>query len=275
MDNNASGRIAFLFRRLGLLTGRLLVVAAIVGGGLLALHRAQASEYGCQRFQAAHLEFEGIANLNRPSIEGLVKRALGRNLILADLDHVRRVVESEPWVESATIRRILPDRVVIHIQERKPVAVAAIDEELYLVDSTGIVLDRFGARYGDLDGPIVKGLKNVALENAREDNLQRIQLYMRIVEDLSGSPQRLLQSVSEIDVSIPRRVAVIPAEEAIPVYVGDERFRERYERFLACRTIYNQLKDRYPRIEYIDVTFPDKVIFHTPGHPDIKPELGL
>lgn len=275
MDNNASGRIAFLFKRLGILTGRLLVVGAVLGGAALVLYHAESSEYGRMRFRAEQVEFRGIVNLNHPGIDGLVRRALGPNLILADLDHVRQVVESEPWVESATVRRALPNRVVIQIQERKPVAVAAIDGELFLVDSTGIVLDRFGARYGDLDGPIVKGLKNLALENAREENLERIQLYMRVVEDLSGSPQKLVRSLSEIDVSLPRRVAVIPADEAIPVYIGNDHFRERYERFLACRSIYQQLKERYPRIEYIDVTFPDKVIFHTPGQPDIKPELGL
>jgi len=257
------------------LTGRLLVVALIVGSTAFVVHHAQYSDYGRQRFTVGHLEFLGTRNVNRENLEGLTRRALGHNILLADLNHVRHVVESEPWVESANVRRVLPDRIVIEIRERKPVAVAAIDEELFLVDSTGIVLDRFGPRYGDLDGPIVKGLKNLALENAREDNLQRIQIYMKVVEDLSGSPRNPLQSLSEIDVSNPRRVAVIPAKEAIPVYVGNDNFRERYERFLACRNVYEQLRDRYPVIEYIDVTFENKVIFHTPGQPGLTPELGL
>lgn len=276
MDNNASGRIAFLFRRLGILTGRLLVVVVIAGSIVFLVHHAQYSAYGRHRFAVTHLEFVGIINVNQVSLDLLARRALGANILLADLEHVRSVVQTEPWVESASVTRVLPDRVVIEIRERKPVAVAAIDDELFLVDATGIVLDRFGPRYQNMDGPIVKGLKNLALENAREDNLQRIQIYMRVVEDLSGSPRNPLQSLSEIDVSNPRRVAVIPAKEAIPVYVGNDNFRERYERFLACRGVYEQLRDRYPIIEYIDVTFENKVIFHTPGQSGgITPEMGL
>ncbi len=149
---------------------------------------------------------------------------------------------------------------LIHITERQPAAVAAIDAELYLVDQEGVILDRPGPQHPSLDRPIVKGLKNVARENAREDNAVRMSTYLTVLTELTSYNP----SISEIDVGIPNSVAVIPQGDPVPVYLGDRDFLARYEIFVSQKDLYDRLKEEYGIIESVDVTYDDKIIFHTP-----------
>jgi hypothetical protein len=144
------------------------------------------------------------------------------------------------------------------------IAVATMDGEFYVVDADGSVLDRYGARHKSLDGPIVKGLINVARENAREDNQERMSAYLAVIADFKTAPEDLLTHISEIDVGNPRKVALIPTDEPVPIFVGNQAFLRRYQTFLENRETYDELKRQYGTIEYVDVTFEDKIIFHTP-----------
>jgi len=244
--------------------GRLLTVALILSSLGYAIQYAQISPYGKARFSARHLDITGVQNADKAALEALIRRSLPANLLQVHASQIRQIVESEPWVNAATVRRVLPDRLVVAIEERQPAAVATIDGEFYVVDANGSVLDRYGARHKSIDGPIVKGLINVARENAREENQARMRAYLAVIADFKTAAEDSLSYISEIDVENPRKVALIPTDEPIPVFVGDHSFLRRYQTFQNSRSLYEELKSQYGNIEYVDVTFEDKIIFHTP-----------
>jgi hypothetical protein len=244
--------------------GRLLIVASILFSIGYGLQYAQNSSYGQERFSVRRLDITGIKNADKAALEALVRRSLPTNLLQVDPGQVRELVESEPWIKSATVRRLPPDRLVVALEERQPAAVATIDGEFYVVDADGAVLDHYGARHKSIDGPIVKGLINVARENAREDNQERMRAYLAVITDFKTAAEDFLSYISEIDVGNPRKVALIPTDEPIPIFVGDRAFLHRYQTFKNSRGLYEELKRQYGNIEYVDVTFEDKIIFHTP-----------
>jgi len=262
--NKKGNRLATFLRLTTLYLGRLLTVAIIVFSLAYGLHYAQDSSYGKQRFAIRDLDLAGIKHADKAALETLVRRGLPVNLLQTDLDQIREIVESEPWIKSATVHRLLPNRLVITVVEREPAAVATIDGEFYVVDAEGNVLDHYGARHQSIDGPIVKGLTNVARENAREDNQARMAAYLAVITELRKAPEDLLGLISEIEVENPRRVALIPSDEPIPIIVGDRNFLQRYQKFLDSRSVFEELKRQYGNIEYVDVTFDDKIIFHRP-----------
>ena len=63
-----------------------------------------------------------------------------RTLIFFDSRAARARIEALPWVDKASIERILPDRIEVRISERTPVAVWQRAERSFLVDKTGRVL---------------------------------------------------------------------------------------------------------------------------------------
>ena len=239
---------------------RILILAMILFLSGYSVYYAQSSSY----FELSAIQYEGLVQVDREALDSMIRKVVPRNILLVDLDRLRALVESESWVKSAQIRRQLPDQLFIYVTERQGTALAAIDGELYLVDSEGIILDRFRPSYPSIDTPIIRGLKNVARENAQHENSVRMAFYLRVLKQLRAPQKDYSKSVSEIDVENLERAAVIPADEPIPVYLGKEKFLERYQMFLAKKALYRQLKEQYGRIESVDVSYDNKIIFHTP-----------
>jgi cell division protein FtsQ len=247
-------------KQLALLFGRVALLGLLGLAGVYVLDHARHPAEVAELFSLQQIHYKGLTQLDPKELDRLIFQSVSEDLLFIDLDRVRTLVESESWVKEATIRRKLPDGLFIHVTERQAVAVAAIDTELYLVDGEGVILDRPSSQHFSLDRPIVKGLKNVARENAREGNAARMGIYLRVLTELT----LYNQSISEIDVATPDSVAVIPEGDPVPIYLGDKDFLARYETFISQKDLYDRLKEKYGIIESVDVTYDDKIIFHTP-----------
>lgn len=257
-------------------TARALLFSVLLSGAALAAWLAWAgSVLNLEEFRLREIRFQGAQRLSTENVDNLIRTALPGNLLAIDLDRVRALVEGEDWVKSAVARRRLPDRIEIFVTEREPVAVAEIDGDLHVVDETGLALAPFGSDFQNLDRPLVKGLKSLALENAAPDNLTRMRTYLRIIRELDEADPDFARSISEIDVSDPRRVAVVPTREPVPVVLGEDDFARRYRIFLSGLDYYQELKELHGAIESVDVTLDDKIIVHTPDSADprrVKPQ---
>ena len=254
-------------RRLLVLAGHLLVTGFMFLGLVLVVRHAFHSSQGAALFGLQEIRFEGTRHLSWQRLQSFMLKTYSGNILRADLGKLKDLVESESWVRTATVRRQLPGRIIIGIRERVPLAVAAIDQDLYVVDEEGVVLDRYGSGQVQLDGPVLKGLGNIAREDpsAARQNLEKMGIYARLMSELNSSQGDYTGAISEVLLADPERVAIIREEDPVPIYLGSGRFRERYENFLAQKEVYRQLKKEYGRIEYIDVSFDNKIIFHTPG----------
>jgi cell division protein FtsQ len=63
-----------------------------------------------------------------------------RTVLFFDSGAAQRRIEELPWVDTASIARILPDRIEVSITERTPIAVWQRGERCFLVDAKGRVL---------------------------------------------------------------------------------------------------------------------------------------
>ena len=236
----------------------------LVALGVYGAYYAQQFLQAESHFELSRIEYKGAKHCDREELTVLIEEHCPRQLLSVDLSEVRALVEGDPWVRSAVVRRKLPDRLIIHLTEREPAAVAAIDNQLHVVDDEGVVLDTYSSEYGVLNRPIVKGLSSVARENSEQENAKRIRLYLDVVRDLDSTDQDYTEALSEIDVKNPEKVAVYPSDIPVIVYLGRDQFRKRFETYLSQKPFYFQLKEENRIIEYIDVSYEDKVIFHTP-----------
>jgi cell division septal protein FtsQ len=233
--------------------------------GVYGLYYARQSFGVGAHFELVNIQYVGTKHTDKEALTALIRETCPQGIFSIDLGRVRTLVESEAWIRSAIVRRKLPDTLVIHLTEREPAAVAAIDNELYIVDAEGVVLDSFGPAYQSIDRPIVKGLSSVARENSQFQNAERMRLYLDVLGDLESANKDYPRALSEIDVRDPEKVAVLPADEPITVYLGSGSFLKNFETYLSQKEIYYKLKEKHGFIEYIDVSYENKVIFHTPN----------
>ena len=72
------------------------------------------------------LEIAGAAHASRAQIEAVFADDSGRSVYLLPLSDRRETLRTVDWVKDASIARLWPNRVMVSVAERKPVAFIAL-----------------------------------------------------------------------------------------------------------------------------------------------------
>jgi cell division protein FtsQ len=107
---------------------------------------------------SSHLGFKvdeilvvGRSETRQEELLDAVRLARGAPILAFDLDAARQRVEALPWIRRATVERMLPDTILINVEERRPVAIWQHDGNFALIDDNGEVILRKGLdRFADL-----------------------------------------------------------------------------------------------------------------------------
>ena len=176
------------------------------------------------------IEVTGNHFVTRQAVLQPFARDRGQSVVRIPLDERRAELEALPWVESASVERILPNHVRVELTERTPIAFIRTGGELSLIDAHGVVLDRPGG--GQFQFPIVTGLTESVPQEEREKRMQTFQEFLRDIELVrSGSGDH----VSEVDLSNPKDLRVVMSglasandTQAVTVHFGDGDFTNKY-----------------------------------------------
>jgi len=92
-------------------------------------------------FKVNEILVSGREEIDKKELLGAL--TIKRNMPIFDLDiqGSKDAIEKMSWVKGVTISRILPDKVRIDLDERKPAALWQLDHKVSLVDSEGYILD--------------------------------------------------------------------------------------------------------------------------------------
>ena len=128
--------------RSGVLSGWRMVALVCVASAALAFLGFAISRSSV--FHLRRLEITGTSHVSRTEIvrlSGLTKRT---NVPWLDTASVQERIETDPWVAKATVSRLLPWTVEIHVEERRPVAAVLRWGRYGLVAADGTVLAMTG-----------------------------------------------------------------------------------------------------------------------------------
>ncbi|MBI2822579.1 MAG: FtsQ-type POTRA domain-containing protein [Acidobacteria bacterium] len=239
--------------------GRALLTLLLTGVAVALLTFVSSSAV----FNLARVEVLGNQHLHVEEIRHVLMHEFPRNLVRVRLSKVREFVESHPWVRSCQVRRVFPGTLKILVVERRPVALAKIENELFLVDEAGVVLESYGSGFQHLNLPVVRGLENSTQENVTAANQVKMDAVMRVLAELDSGPEPLSEGISEIDVTEPGRVALVPLDQPIRVFVGDSKYRERYQTYLSKLSLMADLAAQYGAMDSVDLSIDHRIIFHT------------
>jgi cell division protein FtsQ len=92
----------------------------------------------------------GLQRASRARVLKVFENDFGGNIFKIPVDERRRRLLAVDWVERASVSRIWPNRVVVRIWERQPVAFVNLTPDgarghnlrLSLIDAYGVILDR-------------------------------------------------------------------------------------------------------------------------------------
>jgi cell division protein FtsQ len=182
-----------------------------------------------------------------------------RSVLRVPLDTRRSEVEQIPWVESASVQRILPNRIRVELTERTPIAFVRNGNELAVIDAHGVILDRPQGQ--ELQFPIVSGVSD---ELPRDQREKRMQIYQEFMKDVDLVRAGSSNCVSEIDLSNPKDLRVVmtglagPTDsQAVTVHFGSGEFAGKYKMLVDN---FSQWQANTGRVQSIDLQYLRQVI---------------
>lgn len=138
----------------------------------------------------------------------------GQNLLALDLARVRRKLEMVPFVESASVERILPHTLRVRVCEREPVAQilvprlragGGVDQFLYFLDNEGWVMvpldprQRATPQSQPEQFPLISGIKEVQVGHPVET--PQVKAALQLIDAFDRSPMGTVTELRKIDVS--------------------------------------------------------------------------
>jgi cell division protein FtsQ len=205
--------------------------------------------------QIGHMTARGHERLSTGEVLALVDGLRGQNILAVDLDHWQEKLLASPWVDGATIRRVLPSTVEITVKERRPMGVGRIGTTMYLIDSRGVIIDEYGPAYADIDLPIIDGLAASPQDGGSIVDVARAEFAARVIASLSTRPE-LQQMVSQLDVSNLRDAVVILDGDPAWLRLGDADFATRLQQYV---DLAPSLRERVAAVDYVDLRFDQRL----------------
>lgn len=185
----------------------------------------------------------------------------GRSVLTIPLEERRSALEELPWVESASVQRILPNRVRVEVTERTPIAFLRSGTQLDLIDAHGVTLDR--PPDADLRFPIVTGLSETLPRLERE---KRMQIYQEFMQDAELVRPGSSDNVSEVDLANPKDLKVVltgvaaPGDaQAVTIHFGQGGFTAKYRMIVEN---FAQWQASNGRVQSVDLQYSRQVILN-------------
>jgi cell division protein FtsQ len=248
-----SGAVGRAFLGLGLL----IVLGGLATGGVLLRNYLDRDA----RFRiagASNVEATGLTEVSRAELLPVFGEDIGRNIFFVPLAERRKQLEEIPWVERATVMRLLPDQIRVSVVERHPVAFVRHGQQIGLVDANGVLLEMPPAMMAQhhYSFPVVTGLE---ASDPLPSRKARMAVYAHLMADLDANGQKLSEQISEIDLTDPEdaRVRMPESGSDILAHFGDDRFLERYQRYKAHIAEWRQ---QYPKLAAVDLRYEQQVV---------------
>jgi cell division protein FtsQ len=213
---------------------------------------------------SANIETLGNTHLTRGQMLSVFGADMERNIFRVPLAERRADLERLPWVQHATVMRLLPNTLRVSVEERTPVAFVREGTTIGLVDASGVLLDMPADAPGDphYSFPVLTGISAVDPLSTRA---ARIEIYRRFMKELDSAGGKVTESLSEVDISNPEDVKALIASGGtdIMVHFGDEEFLTRYRHFEEHLAAWKQ---QYPKLASADMRYEQQVVLEmAPG----------
>lgn len=255
LPRNTSGKL-----RLLLLAAGVLAVIATVWAGL---HRYGTQSWRFRIDSSENISVAGTHNVTRSQVLEVMAGDIERNIFFVPLDERKRELEQIPWVRSASVMRLLPNRLKIVIAERTPIAFVEIGSRVELIDAAGVIMELPSGQGAKYSFPVIVGMSDTDPLSMRA---ARMKIYSQFIKELDSSGAHYSASISDVDVSDPDDVkaTVTDAHGAVLVHLGSTNFLERFRTYVSH---VQEWRSQFPALQSVSLRYDHQVI--------VNPDLAV
>ncbi|MGA3240378.1 MAG: FtsQ-type POTRA domain-containing protein [Bryobacteraceae bacterium] len=212
-------------------------------------HVLASAVYNFSRENKDALRIQGLVYASRSKVARVFAADYDHSIFSISLDQRRRRLLAIDWIEDASVARIWPDRLIVRLRERKPVAFVFFRSGVLLIDRHGVLLDQ--PSQAQFTFPVLGGVREDETEDQRAEHVRAM---LAVQEDLGY----LAKDVSEIDAADPDTIRIVAKVDnrALELTLGDSNFAQRYQNFL---NHYPEIEKHSPQVKSFDLRLDDRI----------------
>ena len=214
-------------------------------------------------FQIKEISVRGLRELTEKDVLATAGIKPAHNLLAINTDAVIRRVSANQWVESIYVGRELPNKLVLDVKERTPLALVKQDNDFCLMDAEGFVFKKLG-KSDEVDLPIITGV-----DEKEEIKSQLLLGTLNLLKTVSKSSQyAYLGTVSEVHVDNVFGLSLI-SSTGLYLKLGTADFEKKLKQL---KLVLADLENRGMKNGYLCIDLSDdaKVTVQRKNVPDRK-----
>jgi cell division protein FtsQ len=177
---------------------------------------------------------------------------VGTSLLKLDVEMAMRLLEQEPIISRAIVRRHLPDTILIEVEEYTPVAMVSVETGFWGVAVDGTLLGRIDL--GGISLPVITGVNSEFL-TVGSKNVSELMMAANII---NGLPQMARDRISEVNVRDRDGLRVI-SRNLVEFYLGDlSHLAEKLDAVVAF--LANLESGQLPPYTVVDLVNPKRPV---------------
>ena len=248
-------------RLLVLLSGFFLLFVVLATVGYLLCGSLTKSDF----FLITETRIKGCRMTTKRQILDLAGIDIHSNLLALDVKEVKKQLEAQEWVERVVIRRDFPNRLLILVRERIPVALVNLTGGLYYLDHKAVCFAP-ALPPEDMDFPVVSadGLDIADCNGINNDHkTETLREALRFIS-LAGRGNAVLprQNISEVHLGENGNLILFLMDYPIPIYLGKGEMRTKYDKLVKVLSwLYR--KNKFDAITAIKVDYMENKVLAT------------
>ncbi|MEA3454100.1 MAG: FtsQ-type POTRA domain-containing protein [Candidatus Caldatribacteriota bacterium] len=183
------------------------------------------------------------------------KVKLGENIFKLDLKKSKDSLMQEPWIKEVEIKRVIPNKIIISIKERKPAAIIHIGEEYFSSTKEGIVLSKIDSPEEKFSLPLVLGLE---INEIKIGEIIDKPEFRTALESTNSVEVILPKKFCRVEILSPDDFMICNKDDSLKVRVNGPEGIINKENLL--REALEKIEREKLLVEYVDIRFKDSLV---------------
>src|SRR4051794_16376931 len=165
-------------------------VSTAVAGYKVSVYVASDPQFILSPERKDALTIFGLTYASRFKVQRVFAADFEHSIFSVPLAERRRRLLAIDWIEDASVSRVWPDRMVIRIRERKPVAFVSLRSGPMLIDAQGVLLEQ--PAQAQFTFAVLAGIRE---EQSEAERRRHVRAFLQLQEDMGY----LAKEISEVD----------------------------------------------------------------------------
>jgi cell division protein FtsQ len=224
-------------------------ISTAFAGYKVSLYVSSDPQFTFSRERKDALSIQGLVYASRYKVQRVFAADFGHSVFSVPLGERRRRLLAIDWVEDASVSRVWPDRLVVRIRERKPIAFVSFRTGVLLIDVHGVLLEP--PAQAQFAFPVLGGVRFDETEAQRREHVRS---FLQVQEEMGY----LAKQISEVDTTDPENIRIVSQVDrrVVTLLVGDGNYARRYQNFV---NHYPEIRKRSPEAKAFDLRLDDRI----------------